>query len=716
MKKRVLSILMIMAILVSSFYVKGVGNSVYAKGKSQNYHIKKGKIYNKKNKIVKKKIVTIKKKKYYADKKGKVVKNKIFKYKKAKYFAQKKGALAKSKIVTYKGKKYYAQKNYKIAIDKAVTVKGKIYYADKDGVLKYLIDKKEYDANKKTEDSKSDDKKSDSSKSENGKTDDGKLSDREQITPGAPIEYYEPLFPHNDAIDYLTPQMFGAKADGKTDNTEAFRELFNEAYKQGFDSNAGGDNPGWRHCKSIFIPAGKYVISGKIIGTFSNFTTPPMFEVSGAGREATTINYIGDDVLFDNQNVFGFTTFRDIEFAGYDSDNVLMNFKNKTNSGYAQRLQFISCSFVEWKTIINTMWSDQMLSEVTFAYCKIASCGYIEKPCKLFVLDCAQAVNWRFDFTDIEGFNGDVFYYKQGASICLIGGSVIPTSGNIFNFDLEDGSNTWTAGPNNAHHALCYGTRFELKKNKNGNKEKDSTLAISKANLHDTASIMLDCCGFSTLDNDTSQFLIFNGALNVDFRDCKGLHQMNICGNVTKNGWIMPKMTFSNCNDLDIDYLVQNSKLVNTQGANFVKNYVRVMVDNSYDFYLGNKQYIKTVDGLTECRQVVNLGEINKDSKEPDEYNFIELKNGKIVTTKPYGYVKYAEITVPENSKYGDNYPVTVSIYNDDTKVGETVINFGSNKTYKIDLNVYSDEFKIVFTHSNISAPEVAMNFELIKY
>lgn len=718
MKKRVLSILMIMAILVSSFYVKGVGNSVYAKGKSQNYHIKKGKIYNKKNKIVKKKIVTIKKKKYYADKKGKVVKNKVFKYKKAKYFAQKKGALAKSKIVTYKGKKYYAQKNYKIAIDKTVTVKGKIYYADKKGVLTYLTNKKAIEDNlKKKEDTNNQNTNKDDSKTDASKSEGGSEMGNSKPDTGAPIdENYQPLFPEGDAIGYLTPQEFGAKGDGKADDTEAFKKLFKEAYKQGFDSYPGAENPGWRHCKAIFIPSGRYIIKSTVIGTFSNFATPPMFEVSGAGRETTTIKYIGNEVLFDDQNVFGFTTFRDIEFAGNDSDNVLMNFKNKTNSGYAQRLQFISCSFVEWKTIINTMWSDQMLSEVTFAYCKIASCGYIEKPCKLFVLDCAQAVNWRFDFTDIEGFNGDVFYYKQGASICLIGGSVIPTSGNIFNFDLEDGSNTWTAGPNNAHHALCYGTRFELKKNKNGNKEKDSTLAISKANLHDTASIMLDCCGFSTLDNDTSQFLIFNGALNVDFRDCKGLHQMNICGNVTKNGWIMPKMTFSNCNDLDIDYLVQNSKLVNTQGANFVKNYVRVMVDNSYDFYLGNKQYIKTVDGLTECRQVVNLGEINKDSKEPDEYNFIELKNGKTVTTKPYGYVKYAEITVPENSKYGDNYPVKVSIYNGDTKVGETTIKFGSNKTYKIDLNVYSDDFKIVFTHSNKISPEVVMNFELVKY
>ena len=310
MKKRVLSILMIMAILVSSFYVNGVTNSVEAKSKSQSYHIKKGKIYNKKNKIVKNKIVKIKKKKYYANKKGKVVKNKIFKYKKSKYFAQKNGTLAKSKIVTYKGKKYYAQKNYKIAIDKIVTVKDKIYYANSKGVLKYLIDKKEYDANKKTEDSKSSDKKSDEKKSDDSKTEDEtKMSNSEPVT-GAPIEDYTPLFPHNDAIDYLTPQMFDAKGDGKTDDTEAFRKLFKAAYDQGFNTKTGAD-PGWRHCKAIYIPSGKYIIKGAVLSPEYSFPTAPMFEVSGAGREATTINFIGSDVLFDNQNVFGFTTFRD---------------------------------------------------------------------------------------------------------------------------------------------------------------------------------------------------------------------------------------------------------------------------------------------------------------------------------------------------------------------------------------------------------------------
>lgn len=47
-----------------------------------------------------------------------------------------------------------------------------------------------------------------------------------------------------------------------------------------------------------------------------------------------------------------------------------------------------------------------MLSEVTFTYCKISSCGSLDNPCTLFTLDCTQAVNWRYDFCDIESFHG----------------------------------------------------------------------------------------------------------------------------------------------------------------------------------------------------------------------------------------------------------------------------------------------------------------------
>lgn len=701
MKKRVLSVFLIMAILVSSFYVNGVTNSVEAKSKSQSYHIKKGKIYNKKNKLVKKKIVKIKKKKYYADKKGRVVKKKIFKYKKAKYYAQKNGALAKSKIVTYKGKKYYAQKNYKIARDKIVTVKGKIYYANKDGVLKYLIDKKEYDANKKTDDSKSNNKKSDDSK-----TDTEKGKDNSEPSTGAPIEYYEPLFPHDDAIGYLTPQMFDAKGDGKTDDTEAFRKLFKAAYDQGFNSRAGSD-PGWRHCKSIFIPAGKYIIKDAILRPESPFPTAPMFEVSGAGREATTINFIGSDVLFDNQNVFGFTTFRDIEFKGTNS-NIFMNFKNKHGSGIAQRLQFISCSFVNWNQIIKCINSDQMLSEVTFAYCKISSCGSLDNPCTLFTFDCTQAVNWRFDFTDIESFHGDCFYFIQGSSVCIVGGSIIPLSGNVVNFNLPTSEQAGGAGPGNAYHALFYGSRFEIKNdNEKIPLEKRSCLVRTNTFAPNTASVKFDSCGLCTLSNNSPNFMVINGSILADFNNCQGCNNIRINGDVTKEGWYNPRLRFTGCQDLNVQYMVNNSTIINNKSDNFDKNCVRVMVDNSYDFYIGNKTYIKTISGLSLCRQDVKLS----------EYKRVGLENGKIIEIKnPLGYVESAEVKVLKNETYGDNYPVTMAIYKGDVKVNEVTLKFGADNSYSIPVKQFGDDIKIKFTHSHKVNPNVDMNVALIKY
>ena len=714
MKKRVLSIFMIMAILVSSFFVNGVTNSVEAKNKSQSYHIKKGKIYNKKKKLVKKKIVTIKKKKYYANKKGKVVKNKIFKYKKAKYFAQKKGVLAKSKIVTYKGKKYYAQKNYKIAIDKAVTVKGKIYYADKKGVLKFLADKKELDANKKTDDTKSDDTKSDDKKTEDEKSEgETKMGNSDPVT-GAPIEDYEPLFPNDDAIDYLTPQMFDAKGDGKTDDTQAFRKLFKAAYNQGFDSAPGAKNPGWRHCKAIFIPSGRYIISGTIIDPDLGLAQSPMFEVSGAGRESTTLKFSGN-VLFDNDNVFGFTTFRDIEFSG-SNKNTFMNFKNKSGSGNAQRLQFISCSFVNWNQIIKCVKSDQMLSEVTFAYCKISSCGSLDNPCILFTLDCTQAVNWRYDFCDIESFHGDAFYFKQGASVCVVGGSIIPSSGNVINFDLPTPELAGGAGPGNAYHVLCYSTRFEIKNFKEVPDEKKSCLLRTNTYSPNTASVKFDSCGLCTISNNSPNFMVINGAINADFNNCHGATNIRINGNTTKEGWYNPRLRFTDCDDLNIKYMIENSTIINNKSESFVKNYVRVSVDDSYDFYIGEKKYIQTISGLDLCRQNLKLNEWKTFGLSNNRTIYLDKENENGTYFNPYGFVESIEVTVLKNDEYGDKYPVNMTVYKGDKKISEVTLKFGANNTYSLPVKEFGEDLKVVFTHSNSKNPSIDMNMALIKY
>ena len=54
------------------------------------------------------------------------------------------------------------------------------------------------------------------------------------------------------------------------------------------------------------------------------------------------------------------------------------------------------------------------------------------------------------------------------------------------------------------------------------------------------------------------------------------------------------------------------------------------------------------------------------------------------LSTKPYGYVDYVELTVTKNENAG-NTPVKVTLYNGDTKISDTVtVDFADSKTYKI--------------------------------
>ncbi|MBP0978345.1 MAG: DUF4214 domain-containing protein, partial [Oscillospiraceae bacterium] len=59
----------------------------------------------------------------------------------------------------------------------------------------------------------------------------------------------------------LTPQDFNAAGDGKTDDTKAFRKMFEAAIGNSYKVD---QTKGWQHCQSIYIPSGKYLISGSI--------------------------------------------------------------------------------------------------------------------------------------------------------------------------------------------------------------------------------------------------------------------------------------------------------------------------------------------------------------------------------------------------------------------------------------------------------------------
>ena len=499
-----------------------------------------------------------------------------------------------------------------------------------------------------------------------------------------------------DMTEYLSPLDFGAVGNGKKDDTEAFRKLFKAAY------DAGPYSDSWRHTKAIYIPSGTYLITGTIIDKDLDVNAA-MFEVVGAGRESTSIKFTAD-VLFDNQMIFGFTTFSGIEFEG-NNKNSVMNIKD--NGFGVQRLQFSSCSFQHCNKIINCLDSDVMLSEITFSFCKISNCGSESNPCQLFVLNCQQAVNWRFIYTDIESFIGDAFYYTKGASVCIIGGSIIPHAGNVFFFDFNTSDRANSSGESNAPQALCIASRFEIR----GTSSLIKTTCIKKNGV----KASFKSCNLGTASNTSPNFIVMNGAANILFENCYEVRNIIINGNFSTSGYISPKINFVNCSDVNVDYLAEKSTIVNAISSLGMNN-CRITVDDTYDFYLRNNKvsdpndprenYFHTVAELHECRQYVKF----------DESDYVTISNGKTYATKPFGFVKYVELTVPKNETYGNKYPVTLTLYDKGTQIGEPIqLTFGATKIYKIEINDYVEELQAVFTHSLSLDPRIGMNMEIVK-
>ncbi|MBR4733093.1 MAG: hypothetical protein IK081_10035 [Lachnospiraceae bacterium] len=543
--------------------------------------------------------------------------------------------------------------------------------------------------------------------------------------------------------DYLTPQQF--KQEGDKDDTESFRRMFAAAYAAYNDIDYPENSPAvpWRRCKPIYIPSGKYRISGSIVD--EDLTTDgghkvrnAMFEVFGAGRESTIIQFIGNgETLFndhitsssDTSVIFAFSTFRDIGFDGKGADESQKNTfmylasSNKNSNGVstngAQRLQFLSCGFSHFKKILECAeGASQMLSEITFSYCRINDCGkrdpnntsHVLEPCDLFTLTCPQGVNWRFDYTDIESIYGNVFHFKGAGSVMLNGGSVVVKSGDLkaetvsaFNFDYADGSGHGSDS-GNAPQVFCNGTRFEIWEN--------ASLLKVKNNCKSFPAVTFRSCNLNATTVSDDNLLVINGGVDALFEDCFGCSTIAISGQVPTSPMVLPTITFRDCSDLNVDNLVAKSSVKGTlETGNYNNtNNVRIIVDDSYDFYLYNQGYVHTVTKLNECRQQVNLSG-------KDGYDLFNLENDKTFEAKPYGFVKYVEVTVPKQNISGE---ATLRLYETagETRkqIGEDIkIMFDSSRTHMIVINDYIENLEAVFTWP-YSKKGASMNMTIVKY
>ena len=555
----------------------------------------------------------------------------------------------------------------------------------------------------------------------------------------------------------LTPQMYGAEGNGSNDDTEAFRKLFADAYEKAFTTSDG-----WKHCKAIYIPSGNYLINGTVIDEMLETQSGKkvryaMFEVNGAGRETTNITFTGD-ILFDDQvhdeskdkmdeyswktPIFAFSTFRDIGFKG-NQKNTLMtardsrkylkdengntilddngNPKNFGTSDGAQRLQFISCNFINWNKIIEIIHSTCQLSEVTFAYCKIADCGNSSNECCLFTMNCSQAVDWRFDYTDIESINGEIFHYIEGANVWINGGSIIMNRGTAFCFDFSTGSRRDWAGESNSPHLLCTGSFFEIRCDKTHGY--DSGLLKTTSFYEGSPNVVFRSCKMGTGSNNSPHYLEIDGAAEILFDNCYDCSKIQVSRNVGNiNRYINPRLRFINCSDVNVNTLATtstantNEKYKYINASDFGTNNVRVSVDNTYDFYIrNNKQddpndkrapYWHSTVGLNLCRQPVKL--LRANAEKDKDGNVLP----KLFKTKPYGYVEKIEVTIPAN-----NYAGTMTIYDSTTgkAIGESIqLKSSENKKYELNVGAYIEEFRIEFSETLPFQPNI--NMDIIKY
>lgn len=251
-------------------------------------------------------------------------------------------------------------------------------------------------------------------------------------------------------MEPVNVKNLGALANGINDDTKFIQDAIKSAY------NASLSNTGWREPIKIIIPAGHYKVTRPLIDANSGIPAGK-FVFEGEGWQNTIIEFKpnSENFLFDNKQIFGFTTFSGIEFRSNQIGKLMNGVGGGT--GNAQSFIFDKCSFQNWNNII-TSTGGTMMSEVTFRDCKIN--GSNEKSI-LFNLNNAQGVNWRFFATDIESIRGIVFNFLQSSTINIYQGSFIP-QGNGIVFNIPSNANRNSFGPNNTPQVNCNGARFEM--------------------------------------------------------------------------------------------------------------------------------------------------------------------------------------------------------------------------------------------------------------
>ena len=318
----------------------------------------------------------------------------------------------------------------------------------------------------------------------------------------------------------LNIKQMGAYGDNVHDDSNIIRTALAYIYR-------AEPQKGWRHCRTIYFPHGKYLISKSLVDTNLSIYGGS-FKFKGDGQFSSVIRCSETvDVIFDNNQMFGFTTFEDMQFLGYEHQTIFMNFVGG-GPGNAQSLRINKCTFNSFKTIIATS-GETMCSEVTFFECKISSCGTSANQCELFILNNSQAVNWRFYSTDIESFNGILFNYKKGCNISWYQGSCIPQGNSIVINGTSASYNFFGGG--NRPNLIMHGVRFEMR---------DNSCLLKKGYSKALFTLIFHDCGMGGANIPTNTTVktinLDDGGSQLYFYNCYNLKNYSISSDVNLDG------------------------------------------------------------------------------------------------------------------------------------------------------------------------------------
>jgi hypothetical protein len=299
---------------------------------------------------------------------------------------------------------------------------------------------------------------------------------------------------------------FGAKGNGTTDDSQAFRDAITFVYNNytNLPNYSGGGDGNRRAIYQIYIPAGTFKITQPESMMPSTFTTPMMgVSFVGNGKFATAIDFqpsAAGSFLLSNNNCFLHILFRDLSFVSGTANS---NFMKSTSQFAAQNYIFDNVAWGGTWTYGLQLFGSNTNSEMSWYHCNINGTWdtFFYVPNSVGMVG-DQFVNYNFYAVNFEVSRGTFINAQYGGSINIWGGSIMYYSGGTGGTMFILGNSLHNGG---AERFMCSGTRIELP---NANcRMIDSTWS--------TGSIT-----FISVDNSSQQFqgISVTGGVNSIFR------------------------------------------------------------------------------------------------------------------------------------------------------------------------------------------------------